>query len=287
MAGNDEYTKLLLHGDGNLNDDSGSDHTISISGDAGTTTALQKFGTGCIYNLGNAAGSNYLYSAVSPDWQFGADDFTIDLWVYHVNKSGDDTYLWYGGSSGNGWHLDHVSGQLRLICYKSGSVGGGSWGTTWSPDNNVWYHIAAVRYGDVCTLYINGAQHDSDALTGTIDSPDSSLHFGMRPVNWDRGFNGYYDEIRISKGIARWTEPFADNLPDAPYSSGPDYALVGNLPEASRLIAVSGDNYTTVHTEELSAGNFNVGVDYGKKIVLMRKNDGQLEGFGNIMPTAV
>lgn len=47
----------------------------------------------------------------------------------------------------------------------------------------------------------------------------NSLHLGSRNFDGNSlyGFNGYLDEIRISKGVARWSSNFTQ--PNAPYTN--------------------------------------------------------------------
>jgi hypothetical protein len=79
----------------------------------------------------------------------------------------------------------------------------------WTPSLNTWYHVAFVRASGVCNIYVNGT-----ALSKTADnSPDLDIPnvAGDLFIGGKSGFGfieGYMDELRISKGIARWTANF-------------------------------------------------------------------------------
>ena len=85
-------------------------------------------------------------------------------------------------------------------------------------DLNTWYHIAVVRENGTAKLYINGV-HEGTA--NSFSTPSNSLNvvigsmYSAEGDNHNWGLNGYIDEIRISKGIARWTSNFTP--PDQPY----------------------------------------------------------------------
>jgi len=88
---------------------------------------------------------------------------------------------------------------------------------------NTWTHIAVQRTGSAWEVFINGikdsATYTSSGNLGTtvpcyigtaVDSPGNS-----------RNFTGYIDEIRITKGIARYSSNFS--IPVSPY---PETSLV-------------------------------------------------------------
>jgi predicted membrane-bound spermidine synthase len=83
-------------------------------------------------------------------------------------------------------------------------------------DINTWQHIAAVRYGDVWSLYVDGTLKASTTDAG--NSPNLSLVFWIGDNNAGAGANvpfiGHIDELRISN-VARWTSNFTP--PTAPY----------------------------------------------------------------------
>ena len=73
MAVDDQYTKSLLHFDGNLTDESGK--TWTAYGGAATSTAQKKFGTHALYLDGT---DDYINTYGSSDFAFGTGDFTVE-----------------------------------------------------------------------------------------------------------------------------------------------------------------------------------------------------------------
>jgi microcystin-dependent protein len=79
---------------------------------------------------------------------------------------------------------------------------------------NTWYHIACVRYGTVLRFFVDGMQLGEEFSVGSDVIYDSSvsLFIGAGHNSGDDSpeefFSGRLDEVRICKGIARWTSSF-------------------------------------------------------------------------------
>ena len=69
---------------------------------------------------------------------------------------------------------------------------------------STWYHVAYVRSGTSFNLYVNGI------LESTVTNSDSFNFSGWTIGRgyYDNQFNGYIDDFRITKGVARYTAPF-------------------------------------------------------------------------------
>lgn len=202
----DSYTKLLLHMEGAdggtlFEDSSQYNHPVTPT-KAITTTGDKKFGD----TSATFRSSGYLSIPASNDWVFGSGDWTVDYWVnttsvgsnqvlfwiYHGNTAVVETQLWLG--------------KLNIYINK------GAWGnisTGYSPNNNEWAHHAIVRNGNTIKVYVDGEEKFSYNITGSMLDGEG---IQISPV---ATLNGYIDEFRISKGIARWTSKFTP--PTAPY----------------------------------------------------------------------
>ena len=90
-------------------------------------------------------------------------------------------------------------------------------GTT-TPAINTWHHVAVARSGTSTKLFLNGVQ---EGATFTGDT-NNYIVGASRPMIGAGGpaggleLNGWIDELRVSKGIARWTANFTP--PDRPMS---------------------------------------------------------------------
>jgi len=74
---------------------------------------------------------------------------------------------------------------------------------------NEWTHIAFTRVGSTNRLFVNGALVDtataSDNYSNTI-SVVGGGRYGSNSINVS--FQGYIDDLRITKGVARYTAGF-------------------------------------------------------------------------------
>jgi len=196
--------------------------TITFVGNAQLDTAQLKFGTASLLLDGTG---DYLTLADSDDWNFGSGDFTIDLWAWFDSVAASQQMIGQREAASTefafqfGWSTATTSLRFFYSIDGIGSVGVN--GATFTPTLDTWYHFAVVRSGNELKLFIDGVQSGATAdVTGvTIYNSTSLLQVGAIftgvPVNY---FTGQLDELRVSKGVARWTTDFTP--PTAPYSAG-------------------------------------------------------------------
>ena len=186
-------------------------NNLETVGNAQISTAQTKFGGSSMYFDGTG---DYLKFITSPNLQFGTGDFTIELWTYFIARGTN-------GSCFIGNYNNYTTGSLALfaghivgntskyqVSYNGSSFP--SLQSTTSIIYNQWAHLALVRSGTTITLYINGV------ADGTITSASATLN-GVGS-NWFIGtagdattnytVNGYIDDLRITKGYARYTSNF-------------------------------------------------------------------------------
>ncbi|MBN1356273.1 hypothetical protein JXA40_08430, partial [bacterium] len=89
----------------------------------------------------------------------------------------------------------------------------------WTPElisANTWCHIAFERSQGNMMVFYNGILVDSRYYSETIADADADLYIGYYPHVVDPHYaNCKIDELRITKGTARWTEDFTP--PARPY----------------------------------------------------------------------
>lgn len=212
-SGTDAYVKLLLHANGTGNtfvDDSASVQTITPTGNVTQSATESKFGGKSAYFDG--AGS-YLTVSDSVDFDLGTDDFTIDLWI---NTTTTTNYAPMFLRQVGGW----ATGQYNLMINNGDSggkiafwaadysLGGQMLLSTTAVNDGNWHHVAVVRNGTSWKLYIDGISESSYTGSVTIGDITAPIYIGLDTVYGGRNFDGYLDEIRLSKGIARWTTNF-------------------------------------------------------------------------------
>ena len=118
----------------------------------------------------------------------------------------------YSAASTNDWILlVDGGGNISFNVKNVGTISSAGHGAL-----NVWKHIAVERASGTSKLYVDGA------LTATSTGPGSGtisanniVTLGRAATTLTGGYNGYIDEFRISKGIARYGAAFTP--PGTPY----------------------------------------------------------------------
>lgn len=63
---------------------------------------------------------------------------------------------------------------------------------------NTWYAVAAVKIGNVVTVFVDGVPEASITLTSPVVTNTTTLYVGYDGASSTRDWNGYIDELRIS-----------------------------------------------------------------------------------------
>ena len=259
------YNVLMISGEGadastTVIDECG--HAVTCNGGAQIDTAQFKFGQSSILFDGTG---DYLSLADSADWTFGANDFTIDLWVRFNSLTNRQGFV--GQDDLGGTHfayfekISNANGnKLQIFSYYGAAYTAHYTMTNnWSVNVNQWYHIAFVRSGSNAFIFIDGV---SQALTTTVaftnlEDISGFLYIGNCNSNY---LDGWLDDIRISKGIARWTSTFTPPLVTT--------ALInGDTDEEYKLNCVFVNGIATNSSVSLRNNN-DSGSNYGQQEIL-------------------
>jgi hypothetical protein len=149
------------------------------------------------------------------DWYFGAGDFTIDFWVRFnaLPASGGYAFFWHQDTDANNYwqcmlHNDAGVKKWRMKVQSGGVTTVSVIVNAASLSTGVWYHLAFVRSGNNWMIFQDGTQcgttvSDADPVPDLTGGPMIGVEF-----DGTNGLNGWLDEFRVSKGVARWTSNF-------------------------------------------------------------------------------
>jgi hypothetical protein len=184
------------------------DHTakniIETVGDAKVSTAQYKYGTGSMYFDGTG---DFLTIPDNINLRMGTGNFTMEFWWYPVSIAGYQTPLDKGYTGAGALLFQTGNGDGRLIIYAGGS---GVITSNTAVSTNTWTHVALVRNSSTMTLYQNG--NSVGSVSNSTDFSDATI-MGIGSNASGAGgtrfvINGYLDDLRITKGYARYTSNF-------------------------------------------------------------------------------
>jgi hypothetical protein len=208
-AGDPAFESILVD-QLDLNDLSGNNNNASNVG-ASFQTSVKKFYDGAT----NFNGSAVVNVPASSDFAFGSGDFTIEFWVNTSVKTADGIYRRMfvldgpTGDTGTNLSLNIHASSGHVI----------AWGGNAGPGNIVnqgvniatgdWHHVACVRQGTSVSIYVNGSLQGTGTDSRSLfASSTPAPRLGGASTSTGR-MNGYMQDVRIYKGIAKYTSSFS------------------------------------------------------------------------------
>ena len=189
---------------------------------------------------------------------FGAGNYTIEAWLNldHLTSSGDMGIIQLlREESAYNWSLYyHDSGKFKYEMKPSGSNTATLLDTSTTLAAGTWYHVAVVRNGTTTSLYLNGTSEDSATWDYTMrdDSGSADEEIGIGHHVAATFFHGWMDEMRVSKGVARYTANFTPST--SPFTSDSNTSL---------LLHFEGSDDSTTFTDSSSAGGSTATISSG------------------------
>jgi sugar lactone lactonase YvrE len=214
---------MLNFQDAGIYDRSGINN-IDTVGNAQIDTAVVKYGTGSL----EFDGSGDYLKGIAPDDELnmGTGDWTIEGWYYVKTRTtaypliiGNNAPTYASGGlaithSNNDFsginhdkltfaNYNDISTQRLLVASSAHNL-------------NQWYHFALVRNGTNITMYRDGTSVASKTISSSLTYDWGDVGVLVGGGNWDGAgsySDAYYDDLRITKGVARYTSNFTP--PDA------------------------------------------------------------------------
>ena len=212
-VGDVHFPKVSLHltcegsnGSTTVTDSSNTNASITCIGSAQISTAQSKFGSSSL-----ATASGDISISTTNIFNFGTSDFTVEFWFYRTglgsynnfivdarpNGSNSNTFMLYlpNGSTAPTYHTassNRITSSINL-------------GT------NAWTHIAVVRNSGTTTLYMDGVSGGSFSDNiDYVDTAGATLGFwaGSSTDYSTYTIPGFFDDFRVTKGVARYTSGF-------------------------------------------------------------------------------
>lgn len=192
-------------------DSSLSSLTLTPYGNVQISTSQSKFGGSSASFDGNG---DYITIPTGAHTNFGTGDFTIECWFRVNDLNGNcGIFGWQANQSGSDpiVRLGVLSGVVNFA-YRGGAYTSAPGLNSQSSINvNQWYHVAVCRNNNVMRLYLDGVlqEEHTPSSPATLNAPFSA-NIGAIPFDGSAQwfFNGYIDDLRVTKGIGRYTSNF-------------------------------------------------------------------------------
>ena len=203
----------------------------TISGDAVASSAYSNFYNGSWYFDGSG---DYISYGTSSDMDFGSGDCTVECWLYIDSHASDKTIIgsWEGNIS---WQLSYgadAGGDEFGFSMYDGST------TTASSDAQStgyvdrWVHVCGQRTGNTLQILVNGRLAGTASFSGSHNALNSAIRVGGR--SGGNQITGYVQDVRIYKGVAKYSVTSVGDIAFIPASTSPDI-----LPDTPSGVSVS------------------------------------------------
>lgn len=232
-------------------------HAVTLTGNVARSSTQSKFGG---YSAAFDGSGDLASVASSSDFAFGTGDFTIEFFVRQAVAGTALLIDCRPNSSSNGAYITMNVDASGIYLYVSSAV------RITGPvvSAGAWHHIALSRSSGSTRLFVDGTQAGATYADATsyISCP---VNIGASG-NLASVLNGHIDDMRITKGVARYTANFAvptEAFPNRlPQLHGTVKDQYGNF-AARPIIAFSRNRAGTVFstTSDATTGEFTLPVN--------------------------
>jgi hypothetical protein len=217
----------------NAVDESG---TINCTQTSQTVTNSSTTFAGVTNFYGSAASfsrssANYLSVPDSAGIELGSDDFTIEFWLYLNNTTNqyEGIISKPGGGDAQAAPIIYkeTNGNIQINFSEAGS-------SNWNIGKNIgncaqlafkWHHVAITRDGSTFRWFLDGVFVKTQTSANALYDNGNPLYIGKYtqfPGSVTYGFDGYLQDFRLYKGVAKYTSTTIGDQAFIPASTNPD-----------------------------------------------------------------
>ena len=184
-------------------------NNLDTVGNAQIDTAVKKYGTGSIEFDGT--NDELLIPEHASTLTFGTGDFTVETWAYFDALSSTRVLVdWRNGTGNQGAYPTLYLSGTTLYFYNGSNQLSATLATS------QWYHIALTRENGSTKLFIDGTQAGSAYADTTNYLGPQNGFLTIGGLNQTFEMDGYIDDFRITKGVARYTSNFTPPTAELP-----------------------------------------------------------------------
>lgn len=203
-----------------ITDSGPNGETFAVAGDAAVTTDQSKFGGSAFETTTGRA-----YCTNEAPFLFADGNFTVECWVYIGSAPAAEICfcgVWGTSNTTISWYFGLNASRNLIFYHRRNGSNVFAFNSIGTVSTGAWHHVAFTRNGSTTSFWIDGADGGySGSSIGTfalaaptgIDFTVGALHANTNQI----GAGRYLDDVRVTKGVARYTSAFS-----APTAAFPD-----------------------------------------------------------------
>ena len=203
---------------------------VTLTGTPIISTAQQKFGLSSLY----LNGSSHIDFASDSKFAYNNEDFTIECFIRPTSISSTQVVIDQRTTANQTAiyvDIQPTTGAVRLYVLGAYQIT-----STTTITAGAWSHIAVSRASGVTRLFVNGTVQATTYTDANV-YPARPAAIGASFQASNR-FTGYIDEVRISRGVSRYTTTFTPTL--SAFTSDANTMLLMHLDDVDNSTRIGG-----------------------------------------------
>lgn len=189
--------------------DNAAENVLETVGNTQISTSVKKYGTGSLAFDGN---NDMLFMPYTPSLALKGT-YTIEAWIYPTSTSAwRQIFTIQAALTSNFGAVSFACNGATLIIEIRPTTGGAITSVTGGTVvANTWQHVAFSVSAGSAKLFLNGTQVGSTTTVPDFSFTPIGVGIGNNANGWNstsESFLGYIDDLRITKGYARYTSNF-------------------------------------------------------------------------------
>jgi hypothetical protein len=194
--------------------DATSKNDLETVGNAQISTTQSKFGGSSMYFDGSGDRLTIPFTNDFLELGINGQNFTVEAWVYPTNSMPSAGQMLSKGGGTASWSTSSGAQYQWTIYNSAASWNFNSSGSSIQVDSgtvtlNAWQHLAVTYDGTTTRTFLNGVLQSTSTSTYTAPTTRSLQYIGMtQSGGYTQEYYGYINDLRITKGYARYTANF-------------------------------------------------------------------------------
>lgn len=259
---------LLLHCDGvdganTFIDSSAIGNIVTAQQHAVTSTTNPKFGSAAYFVQSGFSNCLAIPNTSGGPLDLSTGDFTVEGWFNTLSANAFSQIVIGAATTAgpNGWYIAFAPTPNRQLFASIYTAGGGQQSVAGPAftSQDVWHHFAFVRNGSLFRIFVDGIHEPTGDITQAASIGPTTPVFNVGSINTGVGSVSldHLDEIRVTKGFARYTADFTPpNAPFADISTATGHVYTYHIEAVDSL----GEAVATSNTLTLTVSGSGAGV---------------------------